>query len=1036
MLSRLIRGTLHHPRLIVAVGAVLLVYGATTARTEKLETFPSLSPAQASVETEAPGMVAEQVEQLVTRPIENAVIGARGVAAVHSQSVQGLSIITLDFQEGAAPERVRQAISEGLAQTAGLLPGGVGAPRLSPLTSGQGQALDIGFTSANLTPMALRDLVEWTVRPRLLSVAGVADARVFGGETRRIEVRARAGDLSDSDLGYADVFNAVRIATGVAGAGFIDTPNQRIQIEPHGQALTATDVAAGQIQVVGSAPVRISDVADVVDTPAPAFGDALIDGRPGVLVSIAQRYGANTIDTIHAVDEVLASLTPGLQKQGVVVRAELDRPAGFIDGAVREIIGELLVGVLLLAILLAVFLRDWRAALISIVGVPFALLAAVVAIEGLGWTLNTMTLGGLAVALGLIVDDAVIDVENIVSRLRDAEAHHASRPHAVLMASLAVRAPVIYVTLMVGVALVPVMLMGGVQGALLRPLAVSIVIASLASLVVAIVFTPPLALLFLKHIRPDAEPRLLVGVKTRYEGLLSRIDRAPWAALGVGVTALVVTAVLAATFKPEFLPGFHGDQLTAEIRAPASTSMAVMKSYGERITRDLLADRDVAGVSQRIGRAETGAEAWGPDRARFDISLKPGLSSPAQDAVEGRVRRLVDVYPGLRPEVRSSIGVSALGQNNDGRLQVRVYGNDLDALDPTADRVAQALSATPGVRDVSPSTPAAAPVVRVDLNFQRLAIYGLSAADVLNTVQTAFEGRRAAQVYENGRAIDIAVTAQASIRTDPESVGDLLLRSSSGISAPLNSVANVYLTDGRARIEHDGGLRSETVLARLSDASPDALHRLESRITKAVSPPPNVFLEFITPKNGFDPSHRLLTNALLAGAGVIVLLLLSFGDARSCAIILASTLFGMVGGVIAIALMGGVLSLGAVMGFFALFGLSARNAALLISRVEELVSVRRQPWSAKLVRRAARDRFSPIVISAVMITAALLPFAIRSGQPGHEILGPMVLVILGGLATSTLMSLLLSPAIVARAWRPRTARAAMPDPETGGGTAI
>jgi len=337
---------------------------------------------------------------------------------------------------------------------------------------------------------------------------------------------------------------------------------------------------------------------------------------------------------------------------------------------------------------------------------------------------------------------------------------------------------------------------------------------------------------------------------------------------------------------------------------------------------------------------------------------------------------------------------------------------------------------------VSPSTPAAAPVVRVDLNFQRLAIYGLSAADVLNTVQTAFEGRRAAQVYENGRAIDIAVTAQASIRTDPESVGDLLLRSSSGISAPLNSVANVYLTDGRARIEHDGGLRSETVLARLPGASPDALHRLESRITKAVSPPPNVFLEFITPKNGFDPSHRLLTNALLSGAGVIVLLLLSFGDARSCAIILASTLFGMVGGVVAIALMGGVLSLGAVMGFFALFGLSARNAALLISRVEELVSVRRQPWSAELVRRAARDRFSPIVISAVMITAALLPFAIRSGQPGHEILGPMVLVILGGLATSTLMSLLLSPAIVARAWRPRTARAAMPDPETGGGTAI
>ncbi|MGC1302058.1 MAG: efflux RND transporter permease subunit, partial [Caulobacteraceae bacterium] len=608
MLSRLIRAVLHHPRLVVALGAVFLIYGALLARTETFETFPALSPARTSVETEAPGLVAEQVEQLVTRPIENALGGARGVAAAHSQSVQGLSIVTLNFQPDTPPDRVRQAISEGLVQTAGLLPAGVGAPRLSPLTSGNGELLALGFTSASLSPMQLRDLVQWTVRPRLLSTPGVASVQVYGGETRRIEVRARAGDLSDSDLGYVDVFNAVRRATGVAGAGFIDTPSQRIQIEPHGQALTATDVAAGQIQIVGSAPVRISDVADVVDAAAPAFGDALVMGRPGVVVSVAARHGANTLEATRAVEDALTLLRPGLERQGVAIRADLNHPSAFIDRVVREIVWELLVAVGLLAVLLALFLRDGRAALVSVASIPLAILATILVLELLGWTLNTMTLGGMAVALGLIVDDAVIDVENILARLRNAELRHASRANAVLLASRDVRAPVLYVTLMVVVALTPVMLMGGVQGALLRPLAVTIAVASLASLLAAILITPPLALLFLKHIRPEKEPGWLATFKAGYVRMLDRIDRLPRVVVGLAILAAVVAAALSLTFRAEFLPAFHGGQLTAEITAPTATSMTAMRAYGERITRDVLAIPGVAAAAERIGRAEAGTE--------------------------------------------------------------------------------------------------------------------------------------------------------------------------------------------------------------------------------------------------------------------------------------------------------------------------------------------------------------------------------------------------------------------------------------------
>ncbi len=1026
MLSRIVRRALHHPWLVVAGCVVFLAYGLLLVPATRLDTFPSLSPATASVATEAPGMVAEQVEQLVTRPIENALAGARGVAAVHSQSIQGLSIVTLDFQPGADPDRVRQAIAENLARTAGLLPAGAGAPQLSPPTSGEGQILKIGFTSDKITPMALRQMVQWTVRPRLLSIPGVAGVQVFGGETRRIEVRARAGDLSDSDLGYADVFEAVRRATGVAGAGFIDTPAQRVLIEPHGQALTDDDVAAGQIQVVGSAPVRISDVADVVDAPAPAFGDALIMGRPGVVIAIASQYGANRLETSDAVDRALSLLRPALASQGVMISADLDRPAGFIRGAVRELVWELIAGAALVALLLAALLRDWRAALIAVLGMPLALVATLLSLKLLGWTLNTMTLGGLAVALGLIVDDAAIDVENIVSRLREAETRHASRAHAVLMASLEVRAPVIYATLLVVVALVPMALLSGVQGALLRPLAVSVMVASLASLVVAVGVTPPLALLFLKHIRPSEDPPLLQRLERGYEGLLRRLD--PARLVWLGLAALLAAGAVLGLFgfRREFLPNFHGDQLTVEIQAPAATSMAVMRDYGVRVTRALLADRDVMHVAQEIGRAETGRTAAGPEQAQFDIALRPGLTAPRQDRAQARVRRAVEAFPGLHAVVRPSLGISALGGGAGGKVQVRVFGDDLDALDQASSGIAALLRSgepggSPTLRaplNVRVQGQAAAPVVRVDLNFQRLAIYGLSAADVLDTVQTAFAGCTAAQVYEGGRAVDIAVTADAALRQDPEGVGELLLRSSSGVATPLKTVANVYLTDSRTRIEHDSGLRSQLILMD-PPGDPRAFVRdLQNRLGKAVLPP-GTYVEVSAPDQGFDPGHGLLVNAALAGCAILALLLIAFGDLRSSAIVLGSTLFAVIGGAAAIAVTGGVLSLGALVGFFALFGLSARNAALLISRVDQLVAVDGRPWSGETVRLAARERLWPILFSAVLVAAALSPFAVRADQPGHEILGPMVAVILGGVLSSTVMGLLLSPMLMVQLWRPK-----------------
>ncbi|THD65283.1 efflux RND transporter permease subunit [Phenylobacterium sp.] len=1020
MISAVVRWALRHPRVVIAAGALLLVYGAFAAAGLKQGLLPPLAPASASVETEAPGLGTEQVEQLVTRAVESALIGSPGVANLHSTSIPGRSIVSLEFQAHAEPLKVRQAIAERLSQAVAVLPQGIGAPRLAPSTSGGGDLLKIAFTSRRLSPMDLRTLVQWTVRPALLSSPGVADVEVYGGEVRRIEVRARAGDLSDSDLGYADVYEAVRRATGVTGAGFIDTPTQRVLVDPHGQALSADDVAAGQIQVTGSAPTRISDVADVVDAPTPPVGDALVQGRPAVLLRISAQTGANTLDATRAVESKLAVLRPLLAAQDVQTDTSIDRPADFVTTSLSDLVRDLAIGVSLVALLMILALRDWRGALVGLLTLPLAFAAALIVLSLLGWTLNLMTLGGLIVALGLVVDEAVIDLDHLLTRLRDAEFRGGSRPDAVLRASIEVRQPVVYATVPIVVGLTPVFFIPGIGGALLAPFAAALIIALLASLAVSVLVTPALALLFLGHIGPDREPPVLHRLKTAYDGGLAQVMaiRPLWIWLA-SLALILISGLAFAGFRSEFLPSVHSRHLTAELSGPASTSISAMQDFGRRLTRDLLAIPQVATVSQQTGRAETGVETSGPEHALFDIKLRRGLSDRDQDAIQQKISAIVERYEGFHGVVRSRFASEIAGPERHGEVEVRIAGDDLDALDTAASRVAAALIGLPGANRITPTAAAVAPSVRVDLNFQRLAIYGLSAADVLDTLQTAFEGRRAAQVYDRGRAVDIVVTAQAGLRQDPEGAGDLLLRSSSGVSAPLKTVANVYLSGTRGAIQHDNGVRSVSVVADGVGDPPAFIREARDRIARSVVLPAGVYVDFVSVNSGGFGGVGVLVALVLAALGILGFICLAFGSARAAVLIIGSAAFAFIGGVAAVAVTGGILSLGALAGFVVLFGVSARAAVLLISQVEELVHVRGRPWASETVRLAARQRLWPIVIGAVLVSAAVSPMAFHAGRPGMEILGPMAWVIIGGLASSTLLGLSLLPPMALAIWRPR-----------------
>ena len=1017
LLSGIVGWTLKRPRLVIAAALMLLIYGGIVLSQAKLDVFPDFVPAQAEVQTEAPGLTAEQVEQLVTRPVEQSVNGAAGVAAVRSESISGLSVVKVIFAEGSDPYRARQVVSEAISEIGGL-PAGVSAPKVTPLTSSTMDLLKIGFTSDRLSPMELRDLVQWTVRPRLLSAAGVARATIYGGQVRRLVVRVRPSDLAARDLSLSDVLAAVKASTGVSGGGYIDTPQQRILIEPRGQATTAADVAAAPLpSVAGAAPASIGDVAEVVDGAGPLNGEALIMGKPGVLLSMSSQYGANTLQATHAVEAALAELEPALRARGVTVNKDLHRPANFISSALKGIADDLAIGAVLIALVLFLFMRDLRTVAIAFVSIPLALLTAVIVLDRMGSTINTMTLGGLAVALGVVVDDAVIGTENIVRRLRTA-APGAKVSDVILHASVEVRAPVIYATLMLALVLLPVLLLHGLQGAFFSPLAAAFIIATLASLAVAIVVTPPLALLLLNKARLHDEPGVLVRTKDWHQGLLARAIARPRWAVGATVVATAATVAGFLLFNSELLPSFREGHFVLAVQGPPGTSLAVMRDYGQRITKDLLVINGVKSAEQQIGRAEGGEDPFGTERSEFHVELKPGLSGKRQDEIQAGIHKVLDSYPGLTTEVLTFLG-DRIGESLSGEtaaLAVGVYGADLDTLDKTAAQIAAVLEKVPGAVDVKVQTPPSTPVVRIDLDFQALARYGVSPAEALDTVQTAYQGATVAEIFQDIRAIDIAVTTAPDLRQDPEGVGDLLIRSATGTVVPLKSIARVYLTEGRTSVSHDGGRPRQVVTANPPPKDVAKVSKAaEKAITAQVKLPPGVYLDYTGTAQGAAAARKeLLFNTGLAVAGVVALLLLAFGSGRATALILGATPFALVGGVIAVAVTGATLSLGALFGFVTLFGVAARNSILLISHLDHLLEQEGHDWSVATVLLATRERVTPILMTALVTGLGVLPLAISTGQAGREIQGPMAVVILGGLITSTIASLLLLPAL---AWR-------------------
>lgn len=1018
MLNRIVSFSLRFRGIILALACLLVAYGLYVTAHAKLDVFPDFLPPQVVIQTEAPGLSPEEVEQLVTRPVENAVNGAGNLDALRSQSIQGLSVVTAVFHDGTDIYRARQLVAERLAQIGGTLPSGIGVPRMNPLTSSMSMMLAFGLTSTHRTLMEVRTLADGVLVPRLLGVPGVAKVSVFGGDVRQLQIQLDPESLRRFGLALDDIVAAARNATGKRGAGFVEDDNQRITLRTEGAVLTADQLGEVVFAHHGGRSLRLRDVATVTEGAKPPIGAASIMGTSGVVLVVSNQLGANTIEVTEGVERALSELKTALAAQDITLHEGLFRPADFVDTAIHNVRFALLLGGTLVAVVLFFFLANVRTAAISFTAIPLSLLGAVIVLDKLGITLNTLTLGGLAIAIGEVVDDAIIDVENILRRLRENAASATPTPvfRVVLDASLEVRSAVVYATFVVALVFIPVLAMGDIQGKLFAPLGLAYILATLASLAVALTVTPAMALVFFHRKLPTrAEPTYIVTLKERYRTRLARFMGRPRTLMAL-VTILCVLALAALPFfGGAFLPELREGHFIVHMSAVPGTSLKESLRLGKAVTAELLKNPHIRSVAQRVGRAELADDTWGSHYSEFNVDLKP-LSGEEGEFVQSEIRDAVLKFPGvyfaIKPFLTERIEETISGTTAE--VVVKLYGDDLDQLDATAQEVARIVGGVKGAVDVQVESPPGAPQQVITLRPERLREYGIQPVAVLDAVDTAYQGAIVGQVYEGTRTFDVAVLLDAKLRGRPENVGTLLLRNPDGAFVPVSALADLYTDTGRYMITHEGARRRQGVSCNVRGRDVDSfVAETRSKVTAAL--PNNVYAQFTGVAEAKAAAQRdILVYSLLAGAGIVMLLTIALHNGRNLALVLANLPFALVGGVLAIFFTGGWLTVGSLVGLVTLFGISTRNSIMLVSHFEHLVAEEGCVWNSETALRGAIERFVPIAMTALVTALGLLPIAASYGRPGHEIEAPMAIVILAGLVSSTFLNLFVMPTLALR----------------------
>jgi CzcA family heavy metal efflux pump len=1034
MMRWIIGSSLKFRFLVVAVAAAMVFLGVGQLGQLPVDVFPEFAPPRVEVQTACVGLSASEVEALVTTPMEETFNGLPGLDVLRSKSVEQLSSIELIFERGTDLIQARQLVQERLATVVPTLPTWAAPPVMIQPLSATSRVMKIGLSSDTLSTIDMSMISYWKIRARLLGVPGVANVAIWGERLDMLQVqvdpeRLKRNQVSlDKVMGVtADALDAgiLRFSNGaiIGTGGFVDTPNQRLGIQHKLPIVTPADLAKVPVEQRGGKTLRLGDVADVVRDHQPLIGDAVINDGPGLMLIVEKLPWGNTLDVTRGVEAALNEMRPGLP--GMEIDSTIFRPASFVETAIHNLSRALLLGSLLVILILVLFLYDWRAAVISAVAIPLSLLAAGFVLYLRGTTINTMILAGLVISVGVVVDDAIIDVENIVRRLRQhrldtGDRSLGSTSRIVLNSSLEVRSAIVYATLIDVVAVTPIFFMEGLTGAFFRPLAFSYALAVLASMVVALTVTPALSLILLHRSPLERRQSPVVRWLQRgYVAILGRIVRSPRSALAmVGVIVLLGVAVVP-TLGQSLLPDFkERDFLMHWVTAPGTSHPEEVRITTEA-SKELRSIPGVRNFGAHIGQALAADEVVGIDFGENWISIDPKVD---YDTTLAHVQEVVEGYPGLRRDVQTYLKerIREVLTGGGEAIIVRISGPNLNVLREKAEEVRQAIAGVEGVVEDHVDLQKDIPQVDVRVDLAKAQRYGIKPGDVRRAAATLMAGEEVGDIFREGKAYDVQVWSKPEVRNSLTDIRELLIDTPSGGHVRLGEVAQVTLKPTPNAIEREANTRKIDVGANVRGRDLGAVvGDVEDRLEGIEFPLGYSFDLIGELAERQAATQRLRGYALVAGIGILLLLVMAFGSWRLGLMAFLALPMALVGGLIGAYLGGGIISLGSVVGFFTVLGIVARNGIMLITHCQHLEREEGEAFGPALVLRGAKERLSPILMTALATGLALVPLVIAGDRPGHEIEYPMTAVILGGLVAATLLNLFIVPTLYLRFGRGR-----------------
>jgi CzcA family heavy metal efflux pump len=1027
-MKRLIQWSIEHHWMVVVFSVLLLGAGLWTAREMPVDVFPDLTAPTVTILTEGHGMAPDEMESLVTFPIESAINGASSVRRVRSATALGIAVVWVEFDWGTDIFMARQVVAEKLSLVAGSLPPQVERPVLAPISSIMGEILFFAISSDSDDPLTLRTVADTVVRRRLLAVSGVSQVTPIGGAERQFQVIAHPDQLRANNISLSELLDSVRGASQNTSAGIYTEGPQEYVLQAIGRVRSPDEIGDSVVALRGARPVLIRDVADVREGPALKRGEGSRSGKPAVIVGVQKQPGANTIELTQRLDRELDALQHELPR-GMTIDRKIFRQADFIEVAVDNVVKALRDGGILVIVVVLLFLANLRAAAITLTAMPLSLAAAILVLRAFGATINTMTLGGMAIAIGALVDDAIIDVENVVRRLREngakPEAERRSAIDVVRDATLEIRTSIVFATIIIVLVFLPIFGLSGVEGRLMTPLAVAYIVSLMASLLVAIVVTPALSFAFLPQARSVARGHdgwLARTLKTRFAQDLPRALDRPVMVMLVSGALLLAAAVAMTRMGTAFLPDFHEGSLTIQANTLPGTSLAKSDEIGRRVEQILLSQPEVVATARRTGRAELDEHVQGVEAAEIDVGLRETKRPRAELLAD--LRRGFSTLPGTNVTIGQPIShrIDHMLSGTRANIAVKVFGDDLSTLRRLGEHVRDATNKVPGIVDLSLEQQMDVPFVRFVLNRQAIARYGLHADDVAEAVEASFGGATVGRLFDRGTAFDLVVKFDAASSADFERIADLPIDTPAGHPVPVRLLADVRREEGANMILRENVQRRIVVSANVSGRDlGGVVDDIRSAIGQSVPMPAGYRVEY---GGQFESQQSASRRLLILGAGVVaglfMLLVLAFGRARDALLIMLNLPLALIGGVAGVFLSGGVLSVASMIGFITLFGIATRNGIMLVSHIQHLIAKEGVMDFREAVERGAHERLVPILMTAMAAGLALIPLALGGGKTGSEIQTPMAIVILCGLTTSTLLNMVVVPTLYLRYGHPKT----------------